>query len=237
MFKKKEVTAESLQEAKNWYKDKYQYVLVQRNVLAVTTLVALCSALVAVGAVMLLTPHKSVEPFVIQIDQKSGIVQKVEPVSRSEFTSNESIDRFFVAQYIRSRETYNVSTFRLNYDTVRVMSDSHVFGGYLAAISERNPDSAAAILKGDGIRSVRFKSIVFVKRPNDDRDARLGVKAIQARILLKDMSRKFAEPYEYHRVATVTFEYANLDLNEEERYLNPLGFTVTDYTIEEEVVR
>ncbi|MCI5049714.1 MAG: type IV secretion system protein [Rickettsiales bacterium] len=221
-------------ETKNWYKDKYQYVLVQRNILAVTTLTALFCSAAAVFAVMQLTPHKSVEPFVIQIDEKTGIVQRVDPVTRTEFTSNESVDRFFVANYIRSRETYIRQVFRYNYDIVRVMSDRYTFGQYLNYVSERNEESPAAILKSGGQRSVKFKSISFIKRSDSQMRAE---KVVQARIILRDVSRKFPAPIEYHNIVTMTFQYSNLNLNEEERFMNPLGFLVTEYAIEREVVK
>jgi len=222
-----------VEDAKNWYKDKYQYVLVQRNVLAVTTLVALGCSLTAVFAVMQLTPHKSVEPFVIQVDDKTGIVERVDPVTRTEFTANEAIDRFFVAQYIRARESYIRQIFHYNYDIVRVMSDRYAFGHYLLNVSERNPESAAAILKIEGKRTVKFKSISFIKRSDD---LMRSEKVAQARVILTDTSRRFPAPIEYHNIVTITFQYSNLNLNEEERYMNPLGFLVTEYAIEREVV-
>lgn len=230
------ITKKSAQDkdGKNWYKDKYQYVLVQRNLLALATLAALFCAAAAVFAVMRLTPHKSVEPFVIQIDEKSGIVQRVDPVTRNEFTSNEAIDRYFVAQYIRARETYILSVFKNNYDIVRVMSDRNVFSHYNASVREGNPESPAAILRADGVRTIKFKSISFIRRSDD---AMRQEKVVQARIVLLDTSSRFSVPVEYHSIVTVTFRYTNLNLNEEERFMNPLGFLVTNYAIEREVVK
>ncbi len=219
-------------EGKNWYKDKYQYVLVQRNILAVITLMALFGAAMSVFAVMQLTPHKSVEPFVIQIDEKSGIVERVDPVTRSEFTADEAIDRYFVAKYIRARESFISSVFKDHYNVVRVMSEPFVFGQYRQFISEQNPDSPAAILKIDGTRAIEFKSLVFIKK-NDNPN---GIKVAQARITLTDDSRRFPVPMVYHNIVTVTYRYSKLNLNEKERYLNPLGFLVTEYTVEQEVI-
>lgn len=232
VFKKKDQIASD--GGRNWYKDKYEYVRQQRDLLAAMTLLCLLFSAGAVFTVMWLTPYKSVEPFVIQIDEKSGIVQRVDPVTRTEFTSNEAVDRFFVAQYIRARETYIRSVFSYNYEIVRVMSDKFTFGQYNQYISERNPESPAAILKTDGIRTVKFKNISFIKRNESVMNTE---KVAQARILLTDMSRRFPAPIEYHSIVTLTFQYSNLNLNEEERFLNPIGFLVTNYSIEREVVQ
>lgn len=231
MFKKKSDIGGG--NTKNWYKDKYEYVRQQRDVLAAITLISLLFSAGAVFTVMWLTPYKSVEPFVIQIDEKTGIVQRVDPVTRTEFTSNEAVDRFFIAQYVRARETYIRSVFRYNYDIVRVMSDRFVFNLYNQNVSERNPESPASILKSDGIRTVKFKNIAFIKTETEGERVE---KVAQARVVLTDVSRKFPAPIDYHSIVTITFQYANINLNEEERYWNPLGFLVTNYAIEREVV-
>lgn len=232
VFKKKSQSA--IDDSKNWYKDKYEYVRQQRDVLAATTLLCLLFSAGAVFTVMWLTPYKSVEPFVIQIDEKSGIVERVDPVTRTEFTSNEAIDRFFVAQYIRARETYIPQVFKYNYNIIRVMSDRFTFNQYQRAVSEANPESAAAILRAEGQRMVKFKNISFIDR---DPDKMLVEKVAQARVLLTDISRRFPAPIEYHSIVTITFQYSNLNLNEEERFINPIGFLVTNYTLEREVIK
>lgn len=221
-------------DAKNWYKDKFETVRQQRDVLSAVTLVCLLFSAGAVMTVMWITPYKSVEPFVIQIDEKSGIVQRVDPVTRTEFTANEAVDRYFLTRYIRARESYIRSVFRHNYDLVRVMSDRASFGGYLRSISQSSPTSPINLLQGGGQRSVTFKSINFVKR--NDKDV-YGEKVALVRLTLTDVSRRQTTPVEYHGVVTVTFKYSNLNLNEQERYLNPLGFLVTNYEISREVVQ
>ena len=37
------------------------------------------------------------------------------------------------------------------------------------------------------------------------------------------------------KIATVNYEYRNLKLKEEERFINPLGFTVTYYRVDDEL--
>src|SRR5579864_3828195 len=71
---------------KNWYKDRYQYVLVQRKILTVITVLSLICTLAVVILISQLTPLKSVEPFVIEVDQKSGITQTVDPLTAKELT-------------------------------------------------------------------------------------------------------------------------------------------------------
>lgn len=233
-LKRKDTTSD---EPSHWYKDQYQYMVVQRNVLAVLTLAALAASVLCVFFVMRVAKAKTVEPYVVQIDDKTGIVQLVEPIKRNEYAANEMIDRYFIAQYITGRESYNVSILRYNYNMVRVMSAVSVFNEFSRNASPNNPVSAAALLKNEGMRGVRIKSIAYIQNPPipNSRDATTPTKIIQARVELRD-TRASGQDVSENFVITISFEYAKLQLNEEERLLNPLGFTVTQYQIQREIV-
>lgn len=228
MLGKKKDKVKDGPETKDWYRDKHQYVLVQRNILALVTLVALGVALLSVFTIMQLTPQKTVEPFVVKIDEKTGMVQQVRQGTKQEFTANELVDNYFVVKYIRNRETYDLTDLRESARIVGLMSDQLVYGSYRRHISQSNPDSPAAILKDQGKRVVKFKSITYLNNaaggtPNP------RAKTAQVRITLQDTMPQMRQPIEYHRVITLQFEYADLGLEEQERFTNPLGFLVTSY--------
>jgi type IV secretion system protein VirB8 len=225
-----------LNDTKHWYLDKYQNVLVQRNVLALVALLALAGCIIAVFAVYSLAPLKSVEPYLLKIDEKSGVVQKVEPVTRNSYAANESIDRYFIAKYVMARESYNPSILRYNYNMVRVMSAPETFYMFRNMADPNNPESPAAILKSVGVRDVKFTSISYIQNPpmGNEKEEVTPTKIIQARFIATDrMPNANATPVHY--VATIAFEYAILNLNDEEQLINPLGFTVTSYQVQKEL--
>ena len=78
-----------------------------------------------------------------------------------------------------------------------------------------------------------LKNISFLNRTEVQRASKVAL----ARIRLSDMNYRNSQSSEEHRVVTMEFQYANLVLNEEERFLNPLGFLVTDYQIAQEVMK
>jgi len=224
-------------DTKHWYLDKYQQVLVQRNVLALVTLLALAGCVIAVFAVYALAPLKSVEPYLIKIDEKSGVVQQVEPVVRNSYAANEAIDRYFVSKYVLARESYNPSILRYNYNMVRVMSTPEVFYIFRNMVDPGNASSPAATLKSSGVRDIKFTSISYIQNPPIDGNSKEEVtptKIIQARFISTDRMPNATEAPE-HRVATIAFEYAILNLNDEEQLINPLGFTVSSYQVQKEL--
>ncbi len=212
-------------ESKNWYKDRYQYVLVQRKILVLITSLSLIASLVTVVVIAQLTPLKTVEPFVIQVDQKTGITQTVNQMTVKEITANEAVNNFFIVQYIRARENYINSDLSRNYNIVRLMSESNkVYGEFVRAANPNNPKSNAARLGVTGVRTVKFKSISY-----------LSPQTIQARVLIEEKSENNLA--QQNLIILLSFAYVNMALTLEERYVNPLGFIVTDYRIDEDTLQ
>jgi len=231
---------ETSESSQHWYQDKYQHVLTQRNVLALVALVALFTAMLAVLTVLRLAPLKSVEPYLLQIDEKTGITQKVNPLSREDYLANEAIDRYFTSAYIRVRESYNTSILLYNYNIVRLMSEPNVFREYRRNIDTSVDGSLAKKMGQFGRRDMKVRSIVYLTNPAErgkkkkaDKDA-VDTKIMQARITTIDSMPNQAD-VETQWVVTVTFTYATLKLNEAEQLLNPLGYQVTNYQIQREI--
>ena len=222
--------------SQHWYQDKYQHVLVQRNVLALVALGALFIALVCVFAVLRMAPLKSVEPYLLQIDEKTGLTQRVDPVTRNEYAANDAVDRYFTSLYLHAREGYNFSILRYNYNLVRIMSTADVYRNFTKVVNTSNPTSLAAVLGAQGQRDIKIRSMSYIQNPTlrGVTDTKTPAKIIQARLTTTDSMPNAADVVQQW-VVTITFEYATLNLNEEEQLLNPLGYTVTSYQIQREI--
>lgn len=213
-----------LSNTKNWYADRYQTVFVQRNILAAITLIALVATLISSYSVAQLTPLKSVQPFVIQVDDKSGQTQVVNPLSNKEIMANQAIKQYFVAKYVRARESYDQINYQDNYANVRVMSDPLIFKEYQKFMSPDNPDSPVVVFGLNGRRIVDMSSLTIV---NDN--------AAQVRMTIRPEGRpnKSFEPKSI--IIWLTFDFVPMDLTEKERYIDPVGFRVTSYTIDDDL--
>lgn len=218
-------TTKDASDNKNWYKDRYQYVLVQRKILLLITSLSLIASLVTMAVIAQLTPLKSVEPFVIQVDQKTGITQTVNQMTVNEITANEAINNFFIVQYIRARENYVNSDLSRNYNAVRLMSEpTKVYVEFMNQASPNNPMSNAARLGTTGVRTVKFKSITY-----------LNPQLVQARLLVEERANNNLA--QQHLIVLLNFEYINMTLTAEDRYVNPLGFRVIDYRVDEDTLQ
>lgn len=221
-------------EEKNWYKDKYQHIFVQRNILALTTLIALLVALGSVFTVMQLAPLKTLEPYMINVDERTGLVQNVRSMTYKDIEDSEAINNYFLVKYIRSRETYDISDLRTNYNAVRVMSAPNIYQKFVAEKRPGNPESPSAILKNLGKRKVEITSLTYLDSPQMKKIDH-GIKTASVRVTLRDEIAGNPVPINYYKLITVSFQYTNLNLTQRERHVNPLGFRVISYRVDEEI--
>jgi len=211
---------------KSWYSDKYQMVVVQRNLLSLFALFAMVAVTISVIFVKQVTASKSLEPYVIEIEDKTGVPIVVTQLSESEFTANMALKRYFLYSFIKAVEGYNPATYKEDYAKAMLFSTPQVFRQIRAKISTTNPNSPVSKMAKKGMLIVKLKSIQFMD-PN----------SVQIRIRLETAGRSSGFKSKRDMIAYVKFKFVNLNLTLEERFINPLGFQVEEYSIDDELVR
>lgn len=216
---------------KNWYTDRYQTVLVQRNLLSVFTLIALIFSTIAIFFVYLNIPIVTVEPFVIQVEPKSGITQVVNSQSAREIAASEAINTYFIVRYIKSRETVD-SALKYHHEVVRLMSAPYVYAPYAWEVSPNNPDSFMARSGGQGVRDVKIRSMA-----RTDRNPTCIDKLCQVQIRITIYENGKQHQSVQHQIIYMDYTFTNVNLTQYERYVNPIGFRVVSYRKTDEVLQ
>ncbi len=174
-----------------------------------------------------LTPLKTVEPFVLRVDNTTGFVDKVEPYNVSRNTVNESVIRYFLARYIENREGYEWFTVQNMYDYVEATSGKSVFDAYKNyMMSEYSPvKKLAKSMK----MQVKVNGITFL-----DSDTA----QIRFTKMIADPDGKQATGYQTTKwLATVKFDFGKQIKTEQQRLLNPLGMSIISYRVDAEVIK
>jgi len=221
--KKAEGKKFSLSETKNWYNDRYQSVLVQRNVLFFITILALGGLILSAFAVAALNNRKTFEPFVIEIEEKTGAVSQINASSLQKYKADEILMRYFVIKYVRAHENYAASDFRRYFNLMRLMSNANVYRDFVKEVGTGNEDSPYH-LGTNAIRTIDIKSISII--PSKENMVQIRVRKRQIK------TQNGAVEWEKHFIITLTYKYLDVDFTENERLTNPLGFTVTSYRID-----
>ncbi|MEI5668474.1 virB8 family protein [Bosea sp. CCNWLW174] len=179
-------------------------------------------ATAAVGAIAALAPLKTVEPFVIRVDNATGIVETVSALGSSPRTYDEAVTKYFLGRYVRAREGFSQAEAARNFQTVALLSSQSEQARFAAVYRGSNPESPQVLHGRFGVAEVRIKAISLLA------DNLASVR------FLKE-SRKGEEVKVTHWIATLTFAYVNAPVSSTDRLINPLGFLVSEYRADPEV--
>ena len=213
-----------LDAAKAWETD--QIVRVQRSERRAWIFASLgmATALAAVIALALLTPLKTVEPFVVRVDKNTGATDIVTRLTDQRESYNEAIDKYFLARYVIYRNSYSNAMAYPDYEAVTLMSAPLVANAYFEEIKPNNPRSPTAVYGKDGQVDVSVNAIAF-----------LGKGVAQVRFTRTE-SKPNAQDQTTRWIATITYRYLNPPTTEKARLVDPIGFQVSDYRLDPETV-
>ncbi len=212
-----------------WYQDLYQSTRISRNRWFLVGVVALILAGIEGLALVFLTPLKTVEPYVLQVDNKSGMTTVLKPLRDNQenvLTQEEAVTKSFIVKYVIARETYDPQDLNRNYDLVRLMSSGDESGKFNESVANGNPQSPVERYKTNTARTVKISSVSFLDQKK---------KTAQVRFMTTEVTRH--ETKEDYWVAILTFRYINAPMDETDRLNNPLGFQVISYRVDQEIVK
>ncbi len=210
----------------NWYNDKYQSNVVLRNWMVVITFLAVIGILMMVVASYYFVPLKSVSPFVIQIDEKTGVTEVIDSKATDEFTANELLIKYFGHKYILARENYNYLTYEQNRQLVRLMSQPDVYREYINYMEEPNGPKNVFGTHTDRKVELISSQVKFNKTTNSI--------SVTDRMHVTETATQ-RRPYEYTISVSLQCHFDNSsNLTDDQRLVNPLAFVVEYYNVTKE---
>ena len=164
-------------------------------------------------------------PTVLRVDNATGSVDAVTVQKETEVSYGEVVDSYFLNKYLLNREGYDYTTIQSMYDTTRLMSGFDAWRSYEAIYS--GPDARDVKLNNRTSIEVKVRSI--------SADPQTGIATIRYTTQQKSTNGQIG-PLD-HWIATVGYTYVRAVMTTEERRINPLGFVVTSYRSDPEVIK
>jgi type IV secretion system protein VirB8 len=180
-------------------------------------------------ALCLLLPLKTVEPFVVRVDNSTGIVDVV-PVYTGGAAQGEAVTRYFLTHYLTVCERFNFATAESDYEECGAFHSAQRNQAWYALWTASNPASPLNVHKDGSTVRVQVKSVSFFTRANGLSDL------AQVRYLKALRAAGGADERYTHWVATVQYAYADPSKDPKTRRWNPLGFKIVDFKAEPEVL-
>lgn len=183
-------------------------------------------AIISISAVALLTPLKTVEPYVIRVNDTTGMVDIITSIKNEDIIQSEALDKYFVATYVKAREGYFYDLLQQDYVRTQILSSPKVSEEYRKIYE--GSDSRVERLKNKTEVKIDINSIVL------GNSAGMKTATIRFNEEIIDLPSKTST--KAAKIATLSYDYAPKELiSEQERLDNPLGFKVLTYRIDAEI--
>lgn len=208
--------------AATWDEELYGKLKQQRKLALIAAGVSGAIAAMSVGAVMMLTPLKTVAPYVVVVDKTTGHSEAVRELVYNEvnpLTDNEAIVTSELASYIIGRETFDPYDRDDRFFRMQMTTRSEEFTRYRLEL-----EKTSEAYNTDTRRKVTIKSII----PNLDNKS--------ATIRFSTELINYNNITTEHWIASVSYDFLDLDIPVKYRFINPLGFIVQNYRVDPETV-
>jgi len=213
-----------LGDARTWDQDRIRSALRSSRIAWGVAAAASILAAVSIFAVAALTPLKTVIPYVIRVNQMTGAVDVQTALTERPMRYDEAVTKYFLAQYVRTRESWIPAAAEENFRSVTILSQPAEQQRWARFFSNNNASSPQNVWGKNTVVQARVRNIAFI----NDRVANIRF----TRLIQTETDTQSSD-----WIATVTFTYANAPMSEGDRYRNPLGFQVENYRSDPEVTR
>lgn len=191
--------------------------------------IAVCLLVVTLLALMLLMPLKRVEPFVIRVDNTTGIVDVV-PVFAGDASMSEAVTRYFLGHYITVCERFTFATAESDYKECSAFHGAARNQAWAMAWDRSNANSPLTVNKDGSTIRAQVSAISFFERSSGARDL-AQVRYIKARRRGGTGSEEIT-----HWIATIQYAFGKPPTDATSRQNNPLGFKVLEFHPEPELL-
>jgi type IV secretion system protein VirB8 len=187
------------------------------------------AVLILAAALIVLMPLKRVEPFVVRVDNTTGVVDVV-PVYAGHMGMPETVTRYLLTHYVTVCERFNFATAESDYEECGAFHTAQRNQIWYALWNPTNPASPLNTYKdGTSVRA-QVTSVSFFKRATGVGDL------AQVRYVKAKRAAGSANEEMTHWIATIQYAYADPSSDPKVRGWNPLGFKVVDFRPEPEVL-
>jgi type IV secretion system protein VirB8 len=212
-------------QARSWDHDRL--VQAKRSTRLAWAIAAVASLLAgaAIAAIAALVPLKTVEPFVVRVDRATGSVDVMSGLKgQADLTYEEAVSKYFLSVYVRARESWLPAAAQANFRQVSIMSTAEEQRRWAELFRPVNPVSPQLAYGPNGQAEVAIRAISFVT-PS------------VANVRYQKIVRQGSQVTQSDWISTIGFRYTAAPMLEADRLLNPLGFQVSSYRADPEVVR
>lgn len=212
-------------EGKTWENEIFASAYQSRNRAWLFSFMSMGIAISSIITLMMILPLKTFEPYIVTVDRSTGYVEVTKGLQAGSLTQDEAITQSNLVRYVSARESYNPNpaVLRDHYDFVALLSGGLALKEYQQLWDGENSDNPSIQLGHKASVDIKIQSVSFL----NDRTASIRfLRELRKDNLLKTSTWN----------AIIDFQYVQKPMKMIDRFSNPLGFQITSYRINPEIM-
>lgn len=206
-----------------WEASVYRSVSRSRAGWRIVAIVALAASAAMAGAIVMMMPLKTYEPYMVAVDKTTGFLEVSRVLDAKALSREKAVATADLVRFIRARETYDPHTLKTDYEVASLLTTGDAAKLLENDYASSNPRNRLKVYARETIVTVQIKSVSFL----NDKTASVRFMTTERTSNLEKVS---------HWVGIVKFRYTNAPMENQWRFDNPLGFQVTDYRRDQETI-
>lgn len=222
---KKDFMSHYMAEGRTWENEIFASAYQSRNRAWILSFISMGIAVSSIITLMMILPLKTFEPYIVTVDRSTGYVEVTKTLQAGNLSQDEAITQSNLVRYLSARESYNPNpqVLRENYDFVALLSGGLALKEYQQLWNGENPDNPSIQLGHKAYIDIKIQSVSFL---NDKTASVRFIREVRKDNLLKTSTW----------IAIIDFQYVQKPMKMIERFSNPLGFQITSYRINPEIM-
>lgn len=204
--------------AVSWSRSQDQQATRSRNIAWIIAAVAIFIAFVEGIALASLAPLKSTKVIPVLVDRQTGYVQPLDESGKVALHPDAALLRSLLAQYVESREGFNITTLEHDYRKVMLWSSGTARNDYANLMPARNPASPLRLYPRNSLVDVTIESV-----------SDLSPTTALVRFFTAEHDTSGGQGAQGYYIAVINYHFDTQALSAEDRLINPLGFQVSGY--------
>lgn len=195
---------------------------------------AILMSIILASGYFLFLPLKEKVPYLVMADAYTGtstVARLTGNLGGHAITASEALNKSNIAHFVMARESYDYSQFgQQDWNTVHAMGTPLVTAGYARLFTRTNPDNPQT--RFGKSKSIRVKILSLQLHDPAEVGGTPKSATVRFQRSLYDKAAGSSTPLD-SKIASVEFSYnTGLKMDEPNRILNPLGFQVTSYRVD-----
>jgi type IV secretion system protein VirB8 len=221
--------AEYLSESASWDADRRALECRSRRTAWIIASIAVFTTCMAIAALLLMVPLKRVEPYVIRVDNTTGVIDIVPPYVGNS-TPADAVTRYLLTHYVSTCERFSIAIAEEDYTECGAFHSPQRNQQWAAQWATGNPESPLNRFKDGTTVRVNVQSVSFFERATGRTDL------AQVRFVKATRAGGTGPDLLTHWIATIHYAYGKPPSDIRSRQWNPLGFRILDMQIEPELI-